>query len=50
MFKLKGANSKMKGKHLDMEWVKLIIRAKTLGLTQEEIRVFFTENKKGVSF
>lgn len=33
---------------LDLEWVKLILEAKDLGITDEEIRRFFEEVKVGV--
>lgn len=31
---------------IDIEWVKLIKEAKTIGLTQEEIRLFLIKLKK----
>ncbi|WP_339147774.1 MULTISPECIES: anti-repressor SinI family protein [unclassified Sutcliffiella] len=31
---------------LDLEWVELILEAKDLGITDEEIRRFFEEVKK----
>ncbi|MGM0836075.1 MAG: anti-repressor SinI family protein [Bacillota bacterium] len=30
---------------LDLEWVDLILKAKEIGLTEEEIRDFFVESK-----
>ncbi|WP_404445318.1 anti-repressor SinI family protein [Sutcliffiella horikoshii] len=34
---------------LDMEWVELILEAKDLGISDEEIRRFFEEVKVGES-
>ncbi|TYS60064.1 DNA-binding anti-repressor SinI [Sutcliffiella horikoshii] len=32
---------------LDLEWVELILEAKDLGITDEEIRRFFEEARQG---
>lgn len=39
-------NLDMKNKKYDLEWVKLIIKAKASGLTVEEIRLFLAHHKK----
>jgi DNA-binding transcriptional MerR regulator len=35
------------GNDLDLEWVELILEAKDIGLTEEEIRKFFEEVREG---
>ncbi|MFK4997717.1 anti-repressor SinI family protein [Bacillus sp. N9] len=37
----------VEAKSIDQEWVRLILEAKTLGLTKEEIRAFL-KNPKGL--
>lgn len=37
---------RIKKKQLKMEWIELILQAKELGITKEEIRLFLAEFKE----
>ncbi|HZG13411.1 MAG TPA: anti-repressor SinI family protein [Candidatus Bathyarchaeia archaeon] len=41
--------NKVKHRELDMEWLDLILRARQLGLTPEEVRAFLSKEGTGMS-
>ncbi|SDK35647.1 anti-repressor SinI family protein [Sediminibacillus albus] len=40
------SKSRESGEHLDKEWIELMLNAKGLGITQDEIRSFLSVHRK----